>query len=260
MNDAQRTALFSGKHPRLGAPRDDMSYGFVVDVGGQAETQMDDDELRMEQPDRDSTMCLVLEWDPREIVPTLSYPDVRIVNAYWWTGEKHLEAAEKLVALAQHWHVSDGAIDARGLGEAQAMHLHSEVPCIEAYAATSPDVSADCYDLLARLNQGKVRMWRADPAQDPEYREILEQARHTRYEIRSHDLMRLTKPTGTRSTGKHIDAIKAMTYTRHAIAPAGRGTSTPEQPSYRGARDPFGSRQPLLRRGFSEEEDDDATS
>ena len=82
LNDAQRASLFSGEHPMLDQPRDGMSYGFVVDVGGQAEQQMDDEELRLEQPERDSTNCWVLEWDPKERVPDLSYPMVRIVNGY----------------------------------------------------------------------------------------------------------------------------------------------------------------------------------
>lgn len=261
LNDAQRESLLSSKnaHPRLDGPRDGMAYGLVVDVGGQAEQQMDDEELRLEQPTRDSTVGLVLEWDPNEATPSLSYPTVRIVNAYWWTGRDHLTAAGELVRLASHWHISHGAIDARGLGEAQAMHLHREVPCIEAYTASSADVSADCYDLLARLNQGKVRMWRADPAKDQDYREMQQQARHTKYEIRGHDLMRLMKPKGVGSSSAHIDGIKALTYLRHAVRPAGRGASTDAPDTFRGDNSPFTDkrsrifgRRPLNRRGQDE--------
>lgn len=238
LSATQQAALFGGQHVRLQSPRVGLRYALVVDIGGEAESQIDDAELRAEQPDRDSTVAWVLEWDPSE--PTEPYPAVRVVQGVWWTGRHHMSVAPELVRLAQHWGVSGGCIDARGVGEAVAGAVCRAVPAIVPYKASAADVSVDCYDLLARLNTGRVTFWRGDPAGDPELREAQAQARHTQYEIRGHDLMRLTKPTGRGSSGLHIDGIKALTYLHRALVPAGAGSSTEETPLDRGEFSPFG--------------------
>ena len=215
LNDAQRRILFSGDHPRLSGPRDGMSYGLVVDLGGQSEIDAGDDQVRMEEPGRDYTMAWILEWDPAAIAEP--YPDVRIVDGHWWVGREHMSVAPELVRTCKHWRIVSGAIDARGVGEAVAMFVSNHVPNVEAYKATDVSVSEDCYALLARLNCGLVKFWRADPAADEYRREMEAQARHTRYSIQGHDLMKLIKPTGAKTTNLHIDGMKALTYLHRAI-------------------------------------------
>lgn len=220
LKPAQRAALFSGDHPRLEAPRPGMHYGLVVDVGGESESDAQDAELMAEQPGRDYTMGWVLEWDPTERAEP--YPTVRVVNGYWWVGKRHVsddgnDSLSELTKLARHWGFRGGCVDARGVGEALAGALNRRFPSIEAYKALDTTVSEDCYDLQARLNTGRVKFWRADPAADAERREMEQQTRHTQYEIARHDLMRLVKPTGKGSTGKHIDGVKALTYLHRAV-------------------------------------------
>lgn len=219
LNDAQRASLFAGDHPRLEAPRDGKQYFIVIDVGGESEVEASDAEIREEQPGRDSTMAWILEIDPTE--NTDPYPMIRIVSGVWWTGRSHLACVPEVITLARHWGVLGGVCDARGVGEALAMAIHKSIPSITPYLATSPEVSQDCYDLLARINTGRVRFWRADPAADEELREIQAQSRWTRYEIHGHaeyPLMRLAKPVGIGSSGKHIDGIKALTYIHRAVS------------------------------------------
>lgn len=244
LNAAQRAALFSGDHPRLTAPRDGMAYALLVDIGGESEQEGDDEALRGDDPGRDYTWVHVVEWDLR--APVLPYPEARIVEAFWWTGRQHMAVAPELVRIARAWRVSSGVIDARGVGEAVAMEVSRAVPCVEPYKASAPDVSADCYDLLARLNTGRVRFWKADPAADPEYREMAAETRHTRYEIRGHDLMRLTKPRGTGAAGLHIDALKALTYLHRALGGPGAGGGTEDVPENRGRLNPFEGRRGRL--------------
>jgi len=210
LNDRQRASLFSGEHPRLEQPRPGMSYGIVVDIGGESERDMTDEEVRLEEPERDSLVAWVLEWD--RTAPSQPYPEVRVVAGAWWTGRPHMSVLPDLRYLARHWHVISGAVDARGVGEAVAMALSKEIPAIVAYKASTETVSEDCYDLLARLNTGRVRFWKADPAADEVLREVQAQARHTRYEIAGHERMRLSKPSGAGNAAKHIDGIKALTY------------------------------------------------
>lgn len=217
LNALQRSALFAGDHPRLAAPRPGMSYGVVIDLGGESELQVDDEEILLEEPGRDYTMAWVFEWDPRERADEFGRTTIRIVDGVWWIGRAHQAVLPELAAYCRRWNVRKGVSDARGVGEAVSLGLAKQVPAVKPYKATAPDVSTDCYGLLAWINAGKVTFWKADPAQDHELREAQAQALHTRYEIRNHDQMRLTKPKGSGSSGLHIDGIKALTYLPRAF-------------------------------------------
>lgn len=217
LNAGQRSSLFSGTHPRLEAPRDGQDYAMLVDIGGESEVDADDEDVRFDEPARDSTWVWILEWTRG--AQAIPYPTFRIVAAFWWTGRDHMSLLPELEQLARRWRVLGGACDARGVGEAVALGLHKRIPGIAAYKASSESVSEDCYDLLARLNVGTVQFWKADPADDEIVREFHAQARHTKYEIHGHQLMRLIKPTGTsRKATLHIDGMKALTYLHRGTA------------------------------------------
>ena len=224
LNARQRSALFAGDHPRLPSPRAGYQYVLIVDIGGESEVDPEDRAAQEEGTEQDSTAAWIVEVDWRD-VPADGFPLARVVDGHFWTNRPHMGTAEgheltvgqELLQLCSHWHVTAGAIDARGVGEAVAMAVSRQIPSVIAYKATSETVSEDCYDLLARLNAGRVRFWKADPAADPELREVHAQARHTRYEIRGHERMKLVKPTGTGSSKLHIDGVKALTYLHRAI-------------------------------------------
>lgn len=221
LNDVRRAALFAGDHPRLEAPRAGMAYGIVIDIGGESEQELDDADLRQVEPERDYTMAWILEWDPRQKIGVDGKRDVRIVNGIWWVGRSHMDVLPDLVTLCKTWGVRGGVSDARGVGEAVAMALEKKIPAVKAYKATAPDVSDDCYALLAFIDCGRVKFWKANPAEDEQLREVQQQARHTRYQIRGHQQMRLAKPTGAATRGLHIDGVKALTYMHRAVAITG---------------------------------------
>ena len=215
LNAPQRASLFSGDHPRLEAPRPGMAYAMVVDCGGQSELDASSEQVRAEEPDRDSTVALVVEWDP--YADREPYPMARVVAGEVWTGQDHMAVLPDLRRMAERWGIRSGCGDANGVGEAPMMALAREFPCFVAYKGTSPSVSDDCYDLLARINTGRVRWWKADPASDPLLKEAQQQARHTSYAIANHERMKLLKPHGVGSSGLHIDVVKALTYLRTAM-------------------------------------------
>ena len=267
LKEHHRAALFSGDHPQLEGPRDSEGptphrrYYMVVDIGG--ESEIPSDELtRQLEPQRDSTFGHILEVDPHEPRGGDVVPVVRIVRSLFWTG-RHLvdlksdgaaeDVANQLVAVAQHWGVVGGMIDALGVGEAVAKVVQRRYPAIEPYVATSATVSEDCYATLALLNRNRLRYYQADPAVDENRREMEQQARHTRYEIAAHERMRIVKPIGRGSTGQHIDGIKALTYAHRAVGVGPSvGVATEAQPLDRGAMNPFddgGGRVGGRRRG-----------
>lgn len=225
LNPGHRAALFSGDHPPLEGPRAGMAYIALVDIGGESELDADSQEVAQAEPGRDSTFLWILERDrqdpgePRVKDGPGGYnPRLRIVHGRQWVGESQAVLIPALCQVMDHWNVEGGAIDARGVGEATAMAVNAEFPQVEAYKATATSVSEDCFDLLARVNLGRVKMYRADPALDPIRRELEAQARHTRYQIHGHEQMNLAKPSGQGSSGLHIDGVKALTYIGRALS------------------------------------------
>jgi hypothetical protein len=210
LNSKHRAALFSGDHVALEGPRDNMLYSLLVDIGGESESDLDDVGVRGLEPERDSTNYWIVEVDPEG--STDPYPLARIVSGEWWTGRSHLECLPDLCELIEHWNISMGVIDARGVGEATAMAISRKFPFIQAYKASNIDVSEDCYDLLARINTGRVRFWKADPDADKVIREVQAQVRSTRYELRAGPLMKITKSNSVNAASRHIDGVKALTY------------------------------------------------
>lgn len=224
LKEHHRQALFSGDFPRLSGPRSGMAYAILIDIGGESELDADDDAIRMEEPGRDSTAIGILEHDPTEQVGDDEWPSCRLVQVHHWTGKKHVALTEgdsstlkDLIALAQHWRVTSGVCDARGVGHAVAKGLHRRVPCVQAYEASNVSVSEDCYSLLAMLNAGRVQCYRGDPAADEELRELQDQARWTTYAISGHELLKIMKPTGEGSSHRHIDLVKMLTYAHRAL-------------------------------------------
>jgi len=221
LNDIRRAALFAGDHPRLEAPRAGMAYGIVIDIGGESEQELDDAELRQVEPERDYTMAWILEWDPRQKIGVDGKRDIRVVNGIWWVGKSHMAVLPELVDLCLKWGVRGGVSDARGVGEAVAMALEKKIPAVKAYKASTEDVSQDCYAALAWIDCGRLKFWKGNPAADEQLREVQAQARHTRYQIRGHQQMRLAKPTGAHTRGLHIDGVKALTYMHRAVEISG---------------------------------------
>jgi len=221
LNDIRRAALFAGDHPRLEAPRAGMAYGIVIDIGGESEQELDDAELRQVEPERDYTMAWILEWDPRQAFGVDGKRDVRIVNGIWWVGRAHMDVLPELVTLCKTWGVRGGVSDGRGVGEAVSMALEKKIPAVKSYKASTEDVSQDCYATLAWIDCGRLKFWKGNPAADEQLREMQGQARHTRYQIRGHQQMRLAKPVGAGARGLHIDGVKALTYLHRAMEPSG---------------------------------------
>jgi hypothetical protein len=221
LSPTQQASLFSGEHPALEKPRQGMRYGMLIDLGGESEMDADAASIMELEPGRDYTWIWVFEWDPRQKWDL--YPQVRLVNAHWYVGADHMGLIPTVVKLCQWWGVTSGCGDAKGIGEAFMMALSKQVPCMEAYKASTMTASEDCFDLLARINAGTVRMWKGESKDEATARahamwsEARLEGRHTRYRITGHEYMNLCKPTGLGSTAKHIDAIKALTYLHRAL-------------------------------------------
>lgn len=214
-----RRSLFESDHERFEKPRSPRPgerriYVAGVDIGGEEE-EPEEGLLVEENPNRDSTVIYIAEVDLADKVNGL--PMVRIVEIYQWTGKALGEAPsglpgqqEIVLELLKKWHVKGACVDARGVGEQMAGFIRRRHKGVEAYKATAPSISDDCYAMLSWINNGQLKMFRDDGSE--EYAELGRQARWVKYGIRAHDQMYIYKPKPDR----HIDHVKAIHYVLRA--------------------------------------------
>lgn len=209
-----QTSLLSSDHGQYSGPRPGRVYVVTIDIGGEAEDE-ETNPLVKAEGSRDSTVALIWEVDYDNRVN--GYPMCRLVDIHWWTGKSLGDEPSGLpgqqtilLKLLQAWRPRHAVVDGRGVGEQIANYLNANWGA-EAYKASVASVSADCYDLHAMVNNGRVKVFRDDLS--TEYQELGRQIKHTSYEIRQHDQMRITKPHGK----GHIDMVKAMTYLPRAV-------------------------------------------
>lgn len=215
---AQQTSLLSGDHEQYSAPKDGRSYVITIDIGGEAEEEESNPLVKAEGA-RDSTVALIWEIDHKDEVN--GYLMCRLVDVHWWTGKSLGDEPSGLpgqqtilLKLLQTWQPHYTVVDGRGVGEQIANYLDTNWG-VEVYKASALSVSDDCYGLKAMINNDRVKVHLDD--QSPEYAELVRQIKHTAYEIKSHDQMRITKPHGK----GHIDMVKAMTYLYQAALSGG---------------------------------------
>jgi hypothetical protein len=212
LTKAQQTSILSSEHNQYSAHKDGRSYAITIDIGGEDEEEEQDPLVKSEGA-RDSTVALIWDVDYKDMVN--GYPMFRLVDIHWWTGKSlgdktsglYGEQGQQgiLLKLLQQWQPHHVVVDGRGVGEQIAGYLDTEYG-VEVYKASGNSVSEDCYGLKALINNDRVKCFRDDGSD--EYNELTRQMKNTTYEIRQHDMMRITKPHGK----GHIDMVKAMTY------------------------------------------------
>jgi hypothetical protein len=219
LNEHHRSSILDSDHQRMDSPRAGVEYLCCIDLAGESEEEIDDP-MAMTTASRDSTVAWIIEIDYSKTKNDI--PMFRIVDGYWWIGKQMSEGGgimgqqEILLNMLNKWRPAVCVGDARGIGEQLMGWLkrHSLHTRVIAYKADTTSVSMDCYGLLGIINNGQLKIWRDDNS--PIYREFCRQMRHTKYEIRENDRMRICKPGDIQgqvgSGDQHIDMIKACTY------------------------------------------------
>jgi hypothetical protein len=99
-------------------------------------------------------------------------PRVKVVEHYWWTGKKHTELYAQLVDLLKNvWRCRKVVVDATGVGQPVASFLKPALGSVVIpFVFTQPSKSELGFNLLAAVNSGRLKMYRADGS--AEYQEF----------------------------------------------------------------------------------------
>lgn len=199
--------LFSGQHDRELYPRSDSRYQILVDIAASNEENADNNLSGDDDTATDST-CIWIYKVTNTLTPNGFFPYIHIVNVIWLTGVSLEVQEQEIDQTIEMWNAEKVTIDSIGVGRqiGETMQEKYGDLVVNAYTASSATVSADCYDLQARLNHKSVLMFKDD--QSDEYAEFERQCGWTKYQAKK-GVMKLVKPSGNK---KHIDMVKALTY------------------------------------------------
>lgn len=225
LTTAQQELILDSEHDRLDGPRPGYDYVITIDIAGEQEEEVTDDEEKSEGA-RDATFVIVWEIDRYRMHG--DKPECRIVDLHWWVGRRLAEGPsqipgqqEILRSIVRRWYSrvegSGGAtiVDAAGIGKQVASYIHSREFSVLQYTASDVSVSDDIYHSYAFVDNGAIKLFRNDGS--PEWAEFRKQLRKTRREHFGKGRIRLKKPKGA----GHIDGMKSLTYLPRGVEKAG---------------------------------------
>ncbi len=206
LTNAQRAQL-SGTHERQSHPIPGDAYIAGLDLAGGAENEFSiptndrvgahgcapltgADAPLPTTSRRDSTVLTIGRLIYPEHAATVQAPRIEIVEHYVWTGAPHETLLPGLIdQLRDAWRVRRVAVDATGLGETAGRLIAAALgdARVEQVKFTAASKSEMGFDLLAAVNGGRLKLYRADGS--AEYREFQRQAELTRVTYRANQTM-----------------------------------------------------------------------
>ena len=169
LSGGQRAQL-QGTHDRCKKPRTGKLYIAGIDLAGESETGLDD-YIKSLKPKQDSTVFTIAELI-QESGNFGKSTQIKIVEQYHWTGRKHPEMYATFIDLIKNvWKCRYVVVDATGIGQPVASFLKDALGSrIIPFAFTAASKTELGFNLLAAINSGSLKMYKADNS--PEYEDF----------------------------------------------------------------------------------------
>ncbi len=165
----QQKAQLQGKQSRKHSPAPDSVCVAGIDLAGEAE-DIEGEQLRQIKPGQDATVVTIAELIQGDTLT--GQPEIRVLEHYWWTGEKHTAAYARLLDLLKNvWRCRRIVIDATGIGQPVSSFLRRALGSrVKPFTFTAASKSELGFELLAAINSGRLKIYAGDGS--PEYREF----------------------------------------------------------------------------------------
>ncbi|MFH1003083.1 MAG: hypothetical protein V1780_02950 [Chloroflexota bacterium] len=166
----QQRAQLAGRHQRQHQPEPGRVYVAGIDLAGEAEEG--DGGPEATRPRRDATVVTIGEVVAAGADPLVQQAGVRVVEHYWWTGEKHTDLYPRLVDLLKNvWGCRRVVVDATGLGQPVSSFLRQSLGSrVVPFTFSAASKSALGFNLLSAINSGRLKMYAGDGS--AEYRQF----------------------------------------------------------------------------------------
>jgi len=184
----QQLAQLSGEHSRKSQAEAGKIYVAGIDLAGEAE-EVDGAYLSALKPRQDATVVTIGELDFSVCDQVQKQPVVRLVEHYWWTGEKHSNLYPRLVDILKNvWHCRRIAVDATGIGQPLSSFLRKALGSrVSPFTFTSRAKSELGFKLLAAINSGRLKLYKGDGSE--EYKEFWLEMERARSQFRPSQTM-----------------------------------------------------------------------
>jgi hypothetical protein len=148
----------------LGSAEAGRTYVAGIDLAGEEENEA----IIVSNPRRDSTVVTVGELDFPSGDGVVKEPYIKIVEHYRWTGKKHPELCAQLVDILKNvWRCRRVVVDATGVGEPVVSFLRKALGSrVVPFMFTPKSKSELGFNLLAAINSGRLKMYRADGSEE----------------------------------------------------------------------------------------------
>jgi hypothetical protein len=158
----QREQL-QGGHSRLRRAEAGRTYVAGIDLAGEAENELIISNLK-----RDATVVTIAELDFPAADGVVKEPHLNIVEHYRWVGKKHTALYPQLVDILKNsWRCRRVVVDATGVGEPVASFLRKALGSkVTPFTFTPQSKSELGFNLLAAINSGRLKMYRADGSEE----------------------------------------------------------------------------------------------
>lgn len=156
----ERIALMQGSHPKLTEPVIGRLYAMCIDVAGEDEGALGEDQIiELENPARDSTSLTLFDVDLSSLPPDeKGAPTYRTVRRFNWVGEKHTKIYQQIRLIADEWDVQYIVVDSTGVGHGLASFLEKIYPGrVIPYLFTTRSKSDLGWGFLAVIETGRFK-------------------------------------------------------------------------------------------------------